>query len=49
MTGPGRWDRKWIKSQFSFEIFICKFQNFRREFQFLLGFSPNAQRFPAVS
>ena len=26
--GPGRRDRKWIKSQFSIEICICKFQNF---------------------
>ena len=48
MTGPGRRDRKWIKSQFSIEIFICKFQNFLNKFQFLLVFSPNAQKFAAM-
>ena len=32
--GPGRWNRKWIKGQFSIEIFICKFQNFSTNFNF---------------
>ena len=31
--GPGIWDRKWVKSQFSIEIFICKFQSFLNKFQ----------------
>ena len=44
---PGRWDRKWIKSQFSIEIFICNFQDFLNKFQFPLVFSPNAQKFAA--
>ena len=30
---PGRWDRKWIKSQFSIEIFKFKFQNFLYKFK----------------
>ena len=44
---PGRWDRKRIKSQFSIEIFICKFQNFLNQFQSPLVFSTNAQIFDA--
>ena len=45
--GPGRWDRKWIKNQFSIEILICKFQNFLNKFQSPLVFSENAQKFAA--
>ena len=33
------------KSQFSIEIFICKFQNFLNKFQSRLVFSQNAQKF----
>ena len=47
MTGPWRWDRKWIKIQFSIEIFICKFQNLLIKFQSPLVFSRNAQKFAA--
>ena len=32
------------KSQFSIEIFICKFQNFLNKFQFPLVFRANGQK-----
>ena len=30
---PGRWERKWVKNQFSIEIFVCKFENFLKKFK----------------
>ena len=45
--GPGRLDRKLVKSQFSIEIFVGKFKNFHNKFQSPLVFGPNAKRFAA--
>ena len=42
---PGRRNRKWVKRQFSIEIFVCKNLKISQKFQSPLDFRTNAQMF----